>query len=165
MYTLPEDAPGKLKDLLNYWQRTARHHPPTQRDLAFDDLVVEHPGLMLIEPLLSDKGKIDLKHARVGPAHLRQTGTTLEGKLYSQILNPAVLDRMIAVYQTVLETGEPHYWQRINGVFGAPPDEFSRLLLPLYDSSGTAECLIGSWVWKDDEAATAPPDAVASAEQ
>lgn len=110
--------------------------------------------MMLIELVRSDDRGLDLKHVRVGPAHFRHTGQQLEGKLYSQTLYPKVLDRMIAVYQAVLETGEPHYWQRINGVFGAPPVEFSRLLLPLYDDEGNAHCLIGSWVWKDDEAVT-----------
>ncbi|NNE21453.1 MAG: hypothetical protein HKN11_02475 [Rhizobiales bacterium] len=155
MYTLPNDAPDRLVVLLKYWQNTADHHPPTQHDLSFDELVDEHPGMMLIELVRSDDRGLDLKHVRVGPAHFRHTGQQLEGKLYSQTLYPKVLDRMIAVYQAVLETGEPHYWQRINGVFGAPPVEFSRLLLPLYDDEGNAHCLIGSWVWKDDEAVTA----------
>lgn len=154
MYTLPSDAPSKLKNLLKRWQDVAKDHPPTQRDLPFDGLVGEHPGLMLVEPVTSDKGITDLNHVRAGPAHVLHTGAKLQGKFYSQTLSPKVFERMVAVYRAVLETGEPHYWQRINGVYGAPPVEFSRLLLPLYDDRGEAECLIGSWVWKDDLPAT-----------
>lgn len=163
MYTLPKDAPGELRKLLKRWQDIAKHHRPKQSDLSFDDMVGEHPGLMLVEPVRSDERIVDLNHLRVGPAHLRRTGAQLEGKLYSQTLYPKVLDRMIAVYRSVLETGEPHYWQRINGVYGAPPIEFCRLLLPLYDDHGKAECLIGSWVWNNDLLARKPEGGLAEA--
>lgn len=150
MYTLPSDAPSRLNKLLKRWQDVAKHHPPTRDDLSFDDLVADHPGLMLIEPVWSGNGITDLNHLRVGPEHALRTGGQLQGRLYSQTLDQKVHERMVAVYRTVLETGEPHYWQRINGVYGAPPVEFSRLLLPLYDDHGQPECLIGCWVWKDD---------------
>ena len=115
--------------------------------------------MMLIEPVRSAEGLVDLMHVRVGPAHRAHTGAELEGKLYSETLDAKTFNRMIAVYRTVLETGEPHYWERIDGVYGAPPVEFCRLLLPLYDPQGEAECLLGSWVWKDEELAETNSDA------
>lgn len=162
MYSLPNDAPGKLKNLLIRWQDVAKHHPPTTDDLRFDDLVGEHSGLMLIEPVLFAEELRDLKHLRVGPEHALRTGAQLEGKLYSQFLNPKVLTRMLAVYAAVPKTGEPHYWQRMDNVYGAPPTEFCRLLLPLHDTSGNTDCLLASLVWKGDALATVSQDDLTS---
>ena len=43
-------------------------------------------------------------------------------------------------------TGKPQYWEFVNSLYGSPPVEYSRLLLPLYNEAGQVICLLGSWV-------------------
>lgn len=149
MYTLPDDAPEKLVSLLERWQRISNQHPPTQHDLAFDDFVDEHPGLILVEPVWRGNDLLDLKYVQVGPEHDARNRKPLKGLLYSEALHARVLGRHVRAYGEVFTTGEPHYWEITNTVYGAPPQQWVRLLLPLYDEAGNAVMFLGSCVWKD----------------
>ena len=146
---LPSDAPDKLTAFLARWQEIATTRTPTLADMAFEDLVGENPGLALIEPDWSS-GSLDFRYIKVGPEHAQRTGKQLEGKVFTKKLYPDAARRAIAAYRDVLNSGEPQYWELMNSVFGSPPIEYVRLLLPLHDDAGKVVAIIGNWVWKDD---------------
>ncbi len=147
LYQLPNDAPDKLVNLLAKWQATSKKHLPTEGDLPFKKLVAEHPGLMTVEPILGDGKLIDLRFVLVGPEHDKRNGVPVSGVLFSEALHAGVMRRHVRVYSQVLESGEPHYWEITNTIYGAPPQQYVRLLLPIYDKAGVMISFLGSCVW------------------
>ncbi len=156
---LPERAPQQLHKLLEHWNALSQTRPPREPDFPFDDLVKAHPGLILLKPEWDKKGNLDLRYIRVGPEHNRRNQTEIEGELCSQMLYPHQFDRFVEVYGEVMESGRPHYWEIANTVFGTPPQEYVRLLLPLYDDEGRFAAFLGDCVWQDpDDPTEMPPD-------
>ena len=147
---LPPDAPLALMILLQRWQQIAAERLPRGEDFPFDALVADHPGLGLIEPAVSPEGRPDYRYCRVGPAHKRRTGRSLEGKLFRDVLHAASIPRVLQIYDEILAQGQPHYWESINLVHGAKPLAYGRLILPLFGEDGKASHLLGCWIWRDD---------------
>ncbi|MGI9292991.1 MAG: hypothetical protein ACR2PS_03335 [Pseudomonadales bacterium] len=135
--------------LLERWQDVSNRHPPTKNELVFDELVFQHPGLFLSEPVWNGDDLVDLRYEKVGPEHDARNGRTVQGLFYSEALHARIWPRSVRAYSEVLKTGEPHYWEIINTAYGAPPQRYVRLLLPLYDAHGRAASFLGSRVWID----------------
>ena len=147
-YQIPRQAPAALASLLANWQAVADRRPPRLDDLPFDELVKQHPGLALTEPCAGRNGKSDYKYARVGPEFSVRTGRNLEGLSLSQALHPTLASPSIDVHTQVKDTGCPHYWEVTNAYSDAPPQEYARLLLPIYGAHGDVECFMSCCVWK-----------------
>jgi len=150
-YVLPEDAPSEIAELLERWKRVCKQHPPTQVDLSFDELVVEYPGLFLVDPTPELDGSLDPIFVRAGPECKKRIRKDMEGLPYSRSINPRVLAQVNRIYPHIIATGEPHYWEITNALYGAPPQQYHRLLLPLYDAGGSASHLLGLCIWIDDQ--------------
>lgn len=149
MYTLPDDAPGCLVSLLEHWQSVSRKHPPTQTDFMFDELVAARGGLFLAEPVKRQDGQDDVRYIRVGPEHQVHSRRELSNGSFSDTTHPNMLTRVIDSYIQVMQTGQPQYWEFVNTVYGSPPVEVQRLLLPLYDDKGVFDCFLGECIWCD----------------
>ncbi|MGI9357307.1 MAG: hypothetical protein ACR2PF_19395 [Rhizobiaceae bacterium] len=150
-YSLPNDAPSDLLELLERWKHVWKQHPPTQRDFLFDELVVEYPGLFLVDPSPERDGDFDPIFVRAGPECKKRIRNDMEGLPYSRSINPRVFAQVKRIYPQIIETGEPHYWEITNAFFGVPPQQYYRLLLPIYDSGERVSRLLGICVWVGDK--------------
>lgn len=149
LYILPESAPEKFVSLLKRWQDISKQHFPTADDLVFDDLVADHPGLFWVQTTPNDANGFDMTVLRVGPEQRLRNPGLKEGEPYFTSETPNILSEASRIYTQTLETGEPHYWELLSNGYGNPPQQYVRLLLPLYHGDGNITGLLGSTIWRE----------------
>lgn len=155
MYTIPEDAPDSLHSLLAQWQNIANDHRPTKRDLPFDELLTDHPGLFWVERTDGSQHDFDLRFINAGPEVIRRNQPGVLKKMYSEFLSESAFSFVPDIFGGCLSSGRPHYWDIIASEYGIGPVQYQRLLLPLFDSCDVGVSLLGSGVYSEEDAANA----------
>lgn len=150
MFTLPDDAPTSLADLLSKWLDISQSHKPTKSDLRFDELVKEHGGLFWVERTDESPLDFDLRFIATGPEVKKRNRDELDGKLYSEVLSPRAFSYVPGIFGNSLYTGTPHYWDITSVEYGKEAVWYRRLLLPLFDYQGLAVSLLGCIVWGEE---------------
>ncbi|MEO9651911.1 MAG: hypothetical protein ABJ360_25115 [Roseobacter sp.] len=149
MYTLPDDAPDILHELLQMWHEVSKDHKPSKRDLPFDDLVGEHPGLFWVERTDQSPMDFDLRFIKAGPEVLRRNKPGALEAVFSEILSANTFSFIPDIFGGCLRNGEPHYWEIIASEYGKLPLRYQRLVLPLFDEAGVAVSLLASSVYSE----------------
>lgn len=143
---LPRHAPEALRRMLQIWCDIAQERRPVRADFPVDETTLR--GLAILVPCDQGGGARDYCFEYAGPEHTERTGRALTGASCSEVVHPWKLKHVIETYDEIFSSGEPHYWDFVNTINGAPPQAYSRLLLPLFDGAGNVEAAIGLWVWR-----------------
>jgi hypothetical protein len=131
-----------LNDLLRIWLERAAHGIPSRTDFDARSLKPILPYLSVVECVTTD-GVARYRVRLVGTAMARIFGEQT-GKFIDEALPRAVLERWVAVYDTVLAAGGP---VRIESVFQLP--QFSYLACetfsaPVRGVSGNADTILSA---------------------
>lgn len=153
MYTLPQDAPDRLRALLAQWHDIAKDHKPTKWDLSFDALLSDHPGLFWVERTDESPHDFDLRLIKAGPEVIRRNKPGILEKKYSELLGENAFSYVPEIFGGCLSDGQPHYWDILSAEYGERATQYQRLLLPLFDDQGVAVSLLGSAVYSGEVAA------------
>lgn len=76
-----------------------------------------------------------------------------------EILHPAHLHRIEAIYEQCASEQTPHHWRCMNLARNAPAARYARTIVPIADDCGDQRCLFGIWIWAEEDMTATHMDA------
>ena len=142
----PDVLAPRLESFVAYLDGCRPADGSAPRLAAFDLLGVSEliPHLILIDPV-EIGGKTRFRFRFVGTWHLLTFGLDPTGTYIDQLSYDPLAWRSQEVLETILSTGEPHYWLRPSVVHRQDFSYYQRIMMPLADEAGRIVRLAGCY--------------------
>ncbi len=147
----PGSADPALHVLYERWAESMRGgRLPSARDMDVGALMEDHPGAALITVEPRGDGARRYVYSEVGPAHRAALGRDIRGYSIDELVAPQQVAYFESIYDKIVAEARPHYWMRMNTIFGSDLHTFERLIVPVADDGQNVDGLVGIWVWFDE---------------
>gem|GEM_PF-6334142 len=147
---LPDGAPNTHQQLLAKWQRLSVDHRPCVDDFDFEESFKEPHEPYLVERTGGSDLSRELRFRRASSGFHELFERDITGLEVGEVLRDTVNLTSLDTLHRSLDEFEPHYWEKVRSFYGRQPMHYHRLVLPLTDSEGHANLLLGSLIWIGD---------------
>lgn len=145
---ISDDAPRVQRNLVSRWLDLSRERAPLVSDFDFDALMTDAHEPFLIKRITDPDRGHWFRFERVADVAIERMGWNFANEDLQTLFNPAIYESTVATYTHALETGSPHYWEKMSAIYGDAAHHYMRLVLPLVDdATGARNWLLGSLVW------------------
>lgn len=144
----PKDLNKNLRHFLDYWtsKKPSAGELPKKSDMAPRDMADYLPGIVIIERLI-ENGQPRYKYRLAGTLTAIVSNMEITGRYVDEIFDEDVTKGAVVLFNNVLETGTPHYLERSNPVPNRDFTKYERIIVPLLDSKGDPNLIMGLWEW------------------
>lgn len=144
----PDDLNENLRHFLDYWtsKKPSSGELPKRSDISPRDMIDYLPGIVIIERRI-ENNKVRYKYRLAGTLTATVSNIEITGRYVDEIFDEDVIKGAEVLFKNVLETGTPHYLERTNPIPNRDFTKYERVIVPLLDSRGEPNLIMGLWEW------------------